>query len=115
MRCYPCVHRARSIFCRVLGCLVADSWEPGNGITPPFISFDSLTPSFLLHWTLNELPEPICCRGIIFGIVAVAPFSFHHGDKCFISLMLTFNKNCINLIMSSASFNNIIMCELLLL
>ena len=25
------------------------------------------------------------------------PFSFHHGDKCFIMLLSTFNKNCIKL------------------
>ena len=52
--------------------------NPVVGSTPTILH-DTLMPHFLLCRYLHELPEPICCRGIIFGFTAVAPFSFHHG------------------------------------
>ena len=66
-------------FVMFLGCLVADPWEPGNGITPPFFLFRSLSVTF--------------CTGLSTGYrnrdVAVASFSdrcrgtlsFHHSDN----------------------------------
>ena len=48
--------------------------NPVARITPPSCMTRSRHASFL-HRYLHELPEPICCRGIIFGFVAVAPLS----------------------------------------
>ena len=51
-----------------------------------------------LHWYLHELPEPICCHGIIFEFVAVAPlFVSATMTKCFIMLLSTFSLKLHNL------------------
>src|SRR4051812_47239336 len=71
------MHRVRIVTCFH----AVDSWEPGCR-DHPTILHDALTTCFLLHRYFHELPEPICCRGIIFGFVAVAPFPlslpWHH-------------------------------------
>ena len=74
--------------------------HPESGITPPSLH-DTLTSArLLLHRYLRELPQPICCRGIIFGYVAVAPFLFRRRGTFFLPpwrqmlhnmLMLTFS------------------------
>src|SRR6187399_1555809 len=97
--CAPCPYH-------LLSCsLVASSPTRGNPVTgSPHLSSCSARPRhlFLLHRSLNELPEPRCCVASFLDRCH-GTLSFHHGDECFLSLLLTFNKNCINLIMSSAS------------
>ena len=63
--------------CHLLGppLLPLTRGDPVSGSTPPSLH-DTLPSLFLLHRYLHELPEPICCRGIIFGFVVVAPLSF---------------------------------------
>ena len=91
--------RDQIVLAMPLFCRATNLWEPGNR-EHPTILHDSLTSRLLLHRYLCELPEPICCHGIIFGYVAVAPYSFHRRGTYFIPpwrqmprimLMLTFS------------------------
>src|SRR3954466_9741835 len=85
----PVVALCSSCHCTfLLVCHAVDSWEPGCR-DHPTIMHDTLTTRFLLHRYLHELPEPICCRGIIFGFVAVAPFPFHRRGTLFPAAMAT--------------------------
>ena len=71
-----------------LFCHATVPWEPGIQ-DHPTILHDSLTSHFLLHRYLHELPGPECCRGIIFGFVAVAPFLFRHGDQMLHNMLMS--------------------------
>ena len=72
----PALHIELHLTCSV-GCALChatDPWEPGIPGSPHHLACCT-RPHFLLHRYLRELQEPICCRGIIFGYVDVAPFS----------------------------------------
>ena len=75
--------RDRIVLAMPLFCRATVPWEPGSR-DHPTILHDSLTSRLLLHRYLCELPEPICCHGIIFGYVAVAPFLFRRRGTLFI-------------------------------
>ena len=99
MRC-PHLHRVR--ICRLHGppslpCV--DPWEPGNRDHPTiFCMFCTSTLSFA-PTSRRVVRSSECCRGTIFVVIAVAPFSFRHGDKCFITCSCQhFHKNCIKLV-----------------
>ena len=83
-----------------------EPWEPGNRDHPTISSMFRTSARLLLHRYLRELPEPICCRGIIFGYVAVAsfsdmlpwhhfcfaavaPFLFRHGDQMLHNMLMS--------------------------
>ena len=92
--CAPCPFRPFVMF---LGCLVADPWEPGNGITPSsrltrFVIFRTgLSTSYRNRYVAvasfsDMLPWHHFC------FAAVAPFSFRHGDQMLHNmLMLSFS------------------------
>jgi len=52
---------------------------------------------FLLHRYLHELPELICYRGIIFGIVAVTPFLSAMMTNDSYLAQVNISLNCIKL------------------
>ena len=56
-----------------------------TGSTPPFSCVFHTSAQFSLRRYLRELPEPICCRGTIFGFVAMAPLPSAMVTKCFIT------------------------------
>ena len=80
--------RDQIVLAMPLFCRATVPWEPGSR-DHPTILHDSLTSRLLLHRYLCELPEPICCRGIIFGYVAVASFSVSSPWHPFCSAMAT--------------------------
>ena len=76
--------RDQIVLAMPLFCRATVPWEPGSRDHPTISSMLRTSARLLLHRYLRELPEPICCRGIIFGYVAVAPFLFRRRGTLFV-------------------------------
>ena len=97
MKC-SCLHHARIVVCTLfLVCHAIISWEPGNRdqspsllLVPHTCSFPSASQSSYRNRNVAVAPFSLS--------LPWHPFSFHHGDKCFIicSSQL-FHKKCLKL------------------
>ena len=82
----PCPKLSRACFTSLPCHHLVGTRFPGS---PHLLSHVTLSSLFLLHRYLHELSEPECCRGIIFVIFVVAPFSFRHGDQMLHNMLMS--------------------------
>ena len=82
----PCPKLSRACFSSLPCHHLVGTRYPGS---PHLLSHVTLSSLFLLHRYLHELSEPECCRGIIFLIFVVAPFSFRHGDQMLHNMLMS--------------------------